>query len=196
MLRQTIAMTFSAVSVLALAACGSNTAVPAATGSAAASSQQAPATSAPAAAATSVAPAAAPSDSLSAALAAIATAEKAVGGIAVSIDDEDDDKSWEVDVQTENRRVEVKVSGDGATVLKQENEDHEADEWAAVSGAKVRIADAMKAAMAHTPGRFDDADLDDENNSRHHWEVSVYPQGSNDSIDLDVDLGTGQVSKR
>ena len=189
-------MTFSAVSVLALAACGSNAAAPAAPGSAAAPSQQAAATSAPAAAPTSVAPAAAPSDSLSAALAAIATAEKAVGGIAVSIDDEDDDKSWEVDVQTDSRRVEVKVSGDGATVLKQDNEDHEADEWAAVSGAKVRIADAMKAAIAHTPGRFDDADLDDDNDRRHHWEVSVYPEGSNDSIDLDVDLGTGQVSKR
>ncbi|MDO4784773.1 MAG: PepSY domain-containing protein [Propionibacteriaceae bacterium] len=193
-------MTITALTALALAGCGSTTAVPAAPGTTAAPTQQAPApatSSAPRTAPSTAAPTgpAAPADSLTAALAAIATAEKAVGGIAVGIDDEDDDKAWEVDVQTENRRVEVKISADGTTIVKQEEEDHEADEWAAVSGAKIRIADAIKAALAHTPGRFDDADLDDDN-KRWHWDVSVYPQGSTDSTDLEVDPANGQVSKR
>lgn len=191
--RKTIALTFTALAALALAACGSTTAVPASTVSAAAT-QQAPAPATSSASPSTTAPAA-PGDTLTAALAAIATAEKAVGGIAVGIDDEDDDKTWEVDVQTENRRVEVKISADGTTIVKQEDEDHEADDWAAASGAKIRIADAMKAALAHTPGRFDDADLDDDN-KRWHWDVSVYPQGSTNSTDLEVDLANGQVSKR
>lgn len=131
------------------------------------------------------------------ALAAIASAEKATGGIAISIDDKDNDTNWEVDVVSQDQRWELTISADGTTVTKKEPEDddqNEAEKWSSVSGAKIKIADAIKAALANTPGRFDDAEFHDHDGSW-HWEVSIHPQGATDSTDLAVDPTTGKVSK-
>ncbi len=196
MLNKTFALTLTAVAAFGLAACGSASQPAATTNAPSSASAPGPASTTNAATPTASATTAASDDATTkAALAAVATAEAAVpGGVAVSIDDEDSDSAWEVDVQTADRRVEVTVSADGTTVVSREDEDHDAGDWATASAAKVGIADAIRAALAHTPGRFDDADLDDHTGS-YAWEVEVHPQGSTSSTELLVDPATGTVSK-
>lgn len=196
-----------ALSVLALGvtACGQN-ARPAApeTGVAvpapSAPASSAPASSAPASAPASSAPAEDPAqppasdDRNAAALRAIATAEQSEGGTAYAIDDEDDDRSWEVDVMVGDRSVEVEVSWDGNSVIsRDDDDDDDDDERRALERAQVSLSEAIQAALAEVPGELDDAELDDDDD-RDHWEVTI-DEASDDDVEVYVSIEDGSIIK-
>lgn len=120
-----------------------------------------------------------------AAVTAIATAEKAAGGKAYEIDDENDDQSWEVDVMVGDRSVEVKVSGDGRTVQGQTDDDDADDsDKARLARSKTTLVQGIEAALAEVPGALDDVDLDDENGVD-VWKVTV-DAADNDDVEVYV----------
>lgn len=133
------------------------------------------------------------SSNLDAVLAAIATAEKAVGGRAIDIDDQDDDGDWEVEVLKGNVVYEVKVSGDGKTVKATERDDVDSDDLRRAAKVKVSMADAIKKALAEVPGKIDEVDLDDKN-GKILWEVSIDAVDGTDR-DIYVDVETGAIVK-
>ena len=200
-----------AVSVLALGvtACGQNAqpaapetgvAVPAPSAPASsAPASSAPASSAPASAPASSAPAEGPAqppasdDRNAAALRAIATAEQSEGGTAYAIDDEDDDRSWEVDVMVGDRSVEVEVSWDGNSVISRDDDDDDDDERRALERAQVSLSEAIEAALAKVPGELDDAELDDDDD-RDAWEVTI-DEADDDDVEVYVSIEDGSIIK-
>lgn len=133
----------------------------------------------------------APDDLTAAAIQAIRTAEAEVGGIAYEIDDIDDDGVWDVEVWVGDRSIEVEVSGDGASVVRTEDDDSmDSDDRAALESAQVDIVEAIEIAIGEFGGVLDDAELDDEND-RWVWEVSIQGVG-----DVDVDIQTGEIVGR
>lgn len=129
-------------------------------------------------------------DVTAAGLAAISTAEGEVGGVAYTVDDSDDDGTWEVDVRTGSTSVEVTVAADG-TVSRTEEDDLDADDVAAIDAATVTLAEAIGAAVDETGGVLDDAELSDDDGAV-HYEVSV--RGADGAeVDVHVDAATGDV---
>lgn len=120
---------------------------------------------------------------------AIQLAEGEGGGTAYKIDDEDDDQAWEVDVLLpDGTAKEVKVDRAGQTVLGTEDDD-DADIQQLPSST---LMDAISAAVAHTPGVLDDAELDDED-GRLVWKVSLDQTESGDDFEIRFDANTLEV---
>lgn len=145
-------------------------------------------------AAASTGTAAAADDVTAAALAAIGTAEDAVGGTAYEIDDQDGDGTWEVEVAVGDRSHEVTVSADGAQVVGTPEEDGlDADDAAALEAAQATLAGAVGTAVDEVGGVLDGASLDEEDGS-HRFEVELNrTDGGDDDITVVVDAATGQV---
>ncbi|MDO5698381.1 MAG: PepSY domain-containing protein [Dermatophilus congolensis] len=178
--------------VLALGACAGNDGSAPRPADGGAVSVTSPATSPTSAAETTATTAgaltAAPADAQArnaAALAAIATAEKAAGGTAYEIDDENDDQTWEVDVMVGDRSVEVQVSGDGATAQGQtDDDDADDDDKARLGRAKTTLAQGIEAALTEVPGALDDVDLDDKDDVD-AWKVTI-DESDNDDVEVYV----------
>lgn len=129
-------------------------------------------------------------DRTTAGLNAIATAEKATGGTAYAIDDEDDDNSWEVDIATGNSTVEVEVDATGAHVLSKENDDDRDDDRRLLDQVSVPLAEAITTAVTEVPGVLDGAELDDDRILT--WEVTVDTTDRSD-VEVAIDAATGSV---
>lgn len=129
-------------------------------------------------------------DRTAAGLNAIATAEKATGGTAYAIDDEDDDNSWEVDVATGNSTVEVEVDATGAHVLSTENDDDRDDDRRLLDQVSIPLAEAITTAVTEVPGVLDGAELDDDRTLT--WEVTVDTKDRSD-VEVAIDAATGSV---
>ena len=139
-------------------------------------------------------PASAPADELESLLAAIATAEKAQGGTAYEVDDQDEDGTWEIDVAVKDKSVEVTVSADGSEVVSTDDEDDlDDDEREGLDSAKKGIGEAITTAMQEVDGTFDDAELEDEDEG-HVWEVAV--DTADGDVEVRVDVVTGKVVDR
>lgn len=123
-------------------------------------------------------------------LAAIAAAEEEAGGTAYEVDDQDEDGTWEIDVSTGDRSVEVEVASDG-TATAGEEEDLDDDDRAGLEAAKVDLAQAITTALEEVDGTFDEAELEKEQDA-HHWKVSIDVNG--DDRDVLVDVVTGKAS--
>lgn len=121
---------------------------------------------------------------------AIALAESETGGTAYEIDDEDNDTAWEIDVLLpDGTAKEVKVNREGTEVLKVEDESTEHTQLPSTT-----LMDAIRAALDHTPGVLDDAELDDED-GQIVWKVEVDKTDSGDDVDLYLDVETLEVIK-
>ncbi|MFK5582289.1 PepSY domain-containing protein [Serinicoccus sp. LYQ131] len=133
-------------------------------------------------------------DVTAAALAAISTAEDAVGGTAYEIDDQDGDGTWEVEVAVGDRSHEVTVSADGAQVVGTPEEDGlDADDAAALEAAQATLVGAIETAVDEVGGVLDGASLDEEDGS-HRFEVELdRTGGDDDDITVVVDAATGEV---
>ena len=123
------------------------------------------------------------------ALQAIQFAEAETGGVAYKIDDEDSDRAWEVTLlRPEGNAIEVKVNREGTEVLSTEDEDTDLSAPPATT-----IQDAIGAAVAHTPGLLDDAELD-EDDGQLYWEVTIEQDGND--VDVYLDAANLQVIQR
>lgn len=131
---------------------------------------------------TTQSPAANDEERNAAALRAIATAEQSQSdGKAYEIDDEGDDDTWEVDVMVGDRSIEVKVSGDGNTVVQTDDDDDaDADDRDRLNRAQITLQQAVEAGLAEVPGRFDDAELGDEDD-QDVWQISIDEPGLDDT---------------
>lgn len=129
-----------------------------------------------------------------AANAAIDTAEAEVkDSKAIGIEHEDDG-TWQVDVLAGNKKVEVKVSADGSSVEKKDDEDDaDSDDKNAASQVRQTLKEAIASATRHTPGTVDEAELSSDGEV--HWEVSVYPKGKTESVELKIHHRSGDVIK-
>lgn len=124
--------------------------------------------------------------------AAIELAESEAGGVAYEIDDEDDDRAWEVHVAVGGDQWEVHVSADGSSVLSSERDDDvDSDDRAALDTAGISLLEAIEAA-ADEVGEgavFDDASLeDDDDHGTFAWEVSF-----DDDLEVYVDVTDGSI---
>ncbi len=126
----------------------------------------------------------------SAAVAAIAAAEDEAGGTAFSIDDADDDDTWEVDVAVGDGTVTVEVDQAGEVVGTEEDDLNPAVVQA-LDAAQVSLADAVESVLAEADGTLDDAELEEEDGSFDTWTVTVDEQG--DAVDYRVDVASGEV---
>lgn len=126
----------------------------------------------------------------SAAVAAIAAAEDEAGGTAFSIDDADDDDTWEVDVAVGDGTVTVEVDQAGEVVGTEEDDLNPAVVQA-LNAAQVSLADAVESVLAEADGTLDDAELEEEDGSFDTWTVTVDEQG--DAVDYRVDVASGEV---
>lgn len=122
---------------------------------------------------------------------AIALAESEGGGIAFKIDDEDDDRAWEIDVLLpDGTTAEVKVDAEGRTVLSTEKDDDNPDHPL----PSTTLLDGINAALAHTPGVLDDAELDDDNDLI-VWKVEIDQSANGDDVEVYVDAETLEIIK-
>ncbi len=126
----------------------------------------------------------------SAAVAAIAAAEDEAGGTAFSIDDADDDDTWEVDVAVGDGTVTVEVDQAGEVVGTEEDDLNPAVVQA-LDAAQVSLADAVESVLAEADGTLDDAELEEEDGNFDTWTVTVDEQG--DAVDYRVDVASGEV---
>lgn len=129
-------------------------------------------------------------DRTTAGLNAIATAERATGGTAYAIDDEDDDNSWEVDVATSNGTTEVDVDATGAHVLSTKDDDDRDDNRRLLDQVSVPLAAAITTAVTEVPGVLDEAELDD--NRTLTWEITVDTRDRSE-VEVAIDAATGSV---
>jgi uncharacterized membrane protein YkoI len=150
------------------------------------------------------------SGELSAALAAVETAEQEAGGTAYDLDfdeadddddDDDDDRDdaddlreahWSVSGFDGDREWEVHVSEDGASVLGTEEDRADDDDRREAEAASVTLVEALETAVGDTPGTVDDASLDEEGGTL-AWEISIYPEGQDRSTDVYVDAESGEI---
>lgn len=133
------------------------------------------------------------SDINAVALAAIATAQAETGGVAYEIDDEDDNREWEVEVRVGDRSVEVNVSFDGGTVLSTDDDDDlDSDDRAALDAATITLEQAIETALAEVNGTLDDVELDSDD-GRHYWEVTIDDSDRGDDVEVKVDVTTGEI---
>lgn len=127
-------------------------------------------------------------------MAAIATAEKSLGGTAYEADDQDRDGTWEINIAVEDKGVEAKVSTDGSEVVSKDDEESlDEDERAGLEAAEVTIVEAIETAMKEVDGTFDDAELEQKNGT-HVWEVSI--DTADGDVDVLVDVTSGKVTDR
>ncbi|MCR8671085.1 hypothetical protein [Agrococcus sp. HG114] len=130
-------------------------------------------------------------EGLSAALAAIELAESATGAVAFEIDDQDDDRAWEVTLADGERQLTVIVSGDGSQVVSTAEDDEvDAADRSALDSAQVAIAEAIETAADEVGdgAAFDDASLEDHGGDSQAWEVSF-----EDETDVMVSIEDGSV---
>lgn len=123
--------------------------------------------------------------------AAIQLAEAESGGVAYKIDDENDDRAWEIDVLLpDGTGMEVTVDHEGTEVLGTEaDDDPDVTELPSTT-----LLDAISAAIAHTPGTLDDAELDEED-GRLVWKVELDATANGDDFEIHLDPATFQVLK-
>lgn len=123
---------------------------------------------------------------------AIAAAEAEAGGVAFAIDDEDGDDAWEIDVLlADGTTTEIEVERQNFTVVDVDPDDDRAD---ITTMPGTTLLEAINAALAHTPGTLDDAELDDED-GRIVWKVEIDGTASGDDVELYLDSETLEVIK-
>ncbi|WP_066911502.1 PepSY domain-containing protein [Millisia brevis] len=186
-LRPVLSLSAAVAIGLALTACGGSTdGEPTAAVSTTTAATET-ATTTTSTATTSTATASAASDPI----AAIATAEAEVGGVAYEIDDADNDSSWEVGVRTGDTAREVLIGPDGA-VVRVEDESLDDDDRRALDAARIGLAEAITTALNETGGVLDDAEFEEENGA-FHIEVSVDRVDGRDDVDVHIDPVSGAI---
>ena len=119
-------------------------------------------------------------EGLESAIAAIELAERETGGVAYEIDDEDQDRAWEIDIADGTRQITVIVSGDGSSIVSTSDdaEELDADDRAALDAAGITLVDALEAAADEIGegSALDDASLEDEGDAQ-AWQVSFEDGG-------------------
>jgi uncharacterized membrane protein YkoI len=130
-------------------------------------------------------------EGIESAIAAIERAEEETGGIAYQIDNEDQDRAWEIDIADGTRQITVIVSGDGSSIVSTSEDAEEVDEAdrVALDTAGITLAEALEAAADEVGGgnAFDDASLEEDDGSR-AWQVSF-----EDSTEVYVSIEDGSV---
>lgn len=118
---------------------------------------------------------------------AVVTAAKHVGGIAFSIDR--DDNGWEVDVLKGNRKVEVHLNAAGTKVRSTENDDTVSKrERQDLENARVSLEDAIAIASSRVGGNLDEAEFEDDR-SQSMWSVTLDVEGVDIEVHLDATNG-------
>lgn len=127
---------------------------------------------------------------LSAIAQAIEAAENHSGGTAYKIDDEDGDNVWEIDVLLpDGGGMEIDVDRANYSIVDTDTDDPDVRELPSTT-----LLEAISAAMAHTPGVLDDAELDTED-GRVVWQVELDKTADGDDIELYLDAETLDVVK-
>lgn len=118
-------------------------------------------------------------------------AETHAGGVAYELDDEDDDASWEIDVNAGGTDVEVRVTWQGTEVLSVESDGSvDDDDLRKLSQVALSLSDAIVVANDHAGGRVAQVDLDSENGVV-VWEVE-FEDGDID-WDVTVNAHNGEI---
>ncbi|ERG64085.1 MULTISPECIES: PepSY domain-containing protein [Agrococcus] len=119
-------------------------------------------------------------EGIESAIAAIERAEEETGGVAYEIDNEDQDRAWEIDIADGTRQITVIVSGDGSSIVSTSDdaEEVDADDRAALDAAGITLVEALEAAADEIGegSAFDDASLEDEGDAQ-AWQVSFEDGG-------------------
>jgi uncharacterized membrane protein YkoI len=125
----------------------------------------------------------------------IATALAAAPGqvVEVDLDADDGERHWDVEIAgDDDRRHEVEISLDGATVLdherQREGDDDDRDLRAALDEARVTAADAARIAVERLNGRVTDLDLDDDL----VWDIELW-DADGTGWELEVDIRDGEI---
>ena len=99
------------------------------------------------------------------------------------------DGTWQVEVIMGERKVEFDISADGTQVLGRTEDGADAADIRRLEQAQVTIEEAIRTAMSAVAGRFDEAELDEEQGVI-FWEVDL------DAVDVHVDAITGEIVTR
>lgn len=133
-----------------------------------------------------------------AALAAIDTAiAEFSGSKAVAFDREDDGSAYDVDVADGTTLREVRVSADGSSVEKSEEDDLDSDEAEEAAAATVDMKDAIETALGEQTGTLTDVELDHEDDDKAkplRWEIEI--EDSNTDHEIYVSATDGSVLGR
>ncbi len=129
-------------------------------------------------------------DAGAAAVAAITAAEDEAGGAAFSLDDSDDNGSWEVDVAVGDATVTVEVDEAGEVVGTEEDDLNPAVVQA-LDAAQVPLSEAVESVLADAGGTLNDAELEEKDGEFNTWAVTV--SGEGDVGTYRVDIATGEV---
>lgn len=122
---------------------------------------------------------------------AIQLAESEGGGVAYEIDEESSDLAWDIDVLLpDGTGVEVRVNWEGTTVLRVEQEGRPD----VLELPDSTLIEAITAAMTHTPGRLDNAELEEEG-GQIVWKVELDETANGDDFEIYLDPVTLQVLK-
>lgn len=106
-------------------------------------------------------------------------------GVIVTIDREDDNAVYEVDVVVGEEVLELDVAEDGS-IREDDREDDEDDEVAEARQATVTAADAIAQALdQHPDGVLDEAELDEDDGVL-RWEIELDDENRNDLAEVTV----------
>ncbi|MEV4974038.1 PepSY domain-containing protein [Streptomyces scopuliridis] len=143
-------------------------------------------------------PAAGGGTGLTASEAAAAALSEYPGAVA-SVERDDDDRRWEIDLfGKDNRWYELRVDAATGTVRvdrdddgDDDSDDDHRDDRAALRAASVDVQRATAAALASVPGTVTSAEIDDDHNGR--WEIDVRGEDGR-THELNVHAKTGKVT--
>lgn len=126
------------------------------------------------------------------AIAAIERAEQETGGVAFEIDNEDQDRAWEIDIADGTRHITVIVSGDGEMIVSTSDDAEEVDaaDRAALDAATTTLAQALEAAADEIGegNAFDGASLEDDEGDSQAWKVTF-----EDATEVFVSITDGSI---
>lgn len=117
----------------------------------------------------------------------------------ISIETENNDKRWEVQVVTsDGTEHEMKIAGDGSKIIsgpqkKDEDSDDKAKHRRRVKNAKLDYRDAVKAVNKAVHGRITELDIDTDNDTT-VWEADVKKNGT--KYEVSVDAASGKVLQK
>ncbi len=133
-------------------------------------------------------------DDSEALLRAIATAISAVPDSRLySVDSEDDATAWEIEtIDPSGTKFETLVSSDGSQIIDgPERESSDSEYLQKVDAAAISVSEIVAAALAHSPGRILELELDEEEGAI-VWEVEVADTRGR-TTEFDIDAATGEV---
>ncbi|MBT1035171.1 PepSY domain-containing protein [Canibacter sp. lx-45] len=116
------------------------------------------------------------------------------GGKIAKLDYDSSDAEWEIEVVSKDYKHEFTVSGDGSRIISKDTPKlADRDDAIRTQNARTTAAQALDAALAHTPGLLVEIELESGHGANPIWKVTVQQQNSQATTRVLIDSADGNI---